>query len=84
MMALMVKYGGVYFWRESEVYFQATGFFAVEFGGNTISVTVKTFSHVIYFLKESYKFCNFSAICKANAAVNCVTLQHKKVHSSQL
>jgi hypothetical protein len=84
MMTLMVKYGGVYFWQESGVYFQAIGFFVVEFGRNMISVTVKTFSHFNSFRKESDKFCNFSAICKANAAVNCVTLQHKKVHSSQL
>jgi hypothetical protein len=25
-----------------------------------------------------YKFCTFSVICKDDAAVNCITLQHKK------
>jgi hypothetical protein len=29
-----------------------------------------------------YKFCTFSATCKDNAAINCITVQHKKKLSS--
>jgi hypothetical protein len=48
------------------------------FGRNLASVAVKMFSHSIYFIKKFYKFCTFSAICKDNAAINCITVQHKK------
>jgi hypothetical protein len=48
------------------------------FGRNLASVAVKMFSHLIYFKKEFYKFCTFNAICKYDAAVNCITVQHKK------
>jgi hypothetical protein len=30
------------------------------------------------FIKKFYKFCTFSAIFKDNAAINCITVQHKK------
>jgi hypothetical protein len=44
------------------------------------SITVKMFSHLIhaYFINKLYKFCSFNAICKDNAAINCITVQHKK------
>jgi hypothetical protein len=45
---------------------------------NLASVAVKMFSHLIYFTKKIYKFCTFSVICKDNAALNCITVQHKK------
>jgi hypothetical protein len=55
------------------------------FGRNLASIAVKMFSHSIYFVKKFYKFCNFNAICKDNAAINCITVQHtKKVRSGQL
>jgi hypothetical protein len=55
------------------------------FGMNPASVAVKMCSHLIYFVKKVYKFCTFSAICKDNAAINCIAVQHKKkVHSRQL
>jgi hypothetical protein len=44
------------------------------FGTNLASVVVKMFSHVIYFTKKFYKFCTFNAICKDNAAINCIIL----------
>jgi hypothetical protein len=49
------------------------------FGRNLASVAVKIFSHLIYFIRKFYKFCTFSAICKDNAAINCITVEHKKV-----
>jgi hypothetical protein len=52
-------------------------FCVVVFGRNAASVTVIIFSSLIY-LETRYKFHTFSAICKGNAAVNCVTLQHRK------
>jgi hypothetical protein len=39
-------------------------------------------SHLIYFIKTCYNFCTFNAICKDNAAINCITVQHKKVSFS--
>jgi hypothetical protein len=48
-----------------------------EFGGNLASVAVKMFPHSIYF-KKFYKICAFNAICKDNAAINYITVQHKK------
>jgi hypothetical protein len=54
------------------------------FGRNLASVVVKMFSHWIYFIKKFYKFCSLNAICKDNAAINCITFQHKKFHSRQL
>jgi hypothetical protein len=53
------------------------------FGRNLASVAVKMFSHSIYF-KEFYKFCTFNCIFKDNAAINCITAQHKEVYSRQL
>jgi hypothetical protein len=54
------------------------------FGRNLASVVMKMFSHLIYFAKKFYKFCTFGAICKDNAAINCITVKHKNVHSCQL
>jgi hypothetical protein len=48
------------------------------FGRNLASVAVKMFSLLIYFIRTFYKFCTFNAICKDNAAINCITLQHNK------
>jgi hypothetical protein len=31
-------------------------------------------SHFIYFTIFFYKFCTFSAICKASAVINCIAL----------
>jgi hypothetical protein len=37
------------------------------------------FPHSIHFIKKCYKFCTFDAIiCKDIAAINCITIQHKK------
>jgi hypothetical protein len=44
------------------------------FGRNLASVAVKMFSHSIYFENKLYKSCAFSAICKDNAAINCITI----------
>jgi hypothetical protein len=49
------------------------------FDRNLVSVAVKMFSHLIYFIKKFYKFCNFNAFCKDNAAINCITIQHKEI-----
>jgi hypothetical protein len=48
------------------------------FGRNLASIAVKMFSNVIYFMKKLYKVCTFNAICNYNAAISCITLQHKK------
>jgi hypothetical protein len=48
------------------------------FGRNLAAVAVKMYSYLIYFVQKFYKFCTFNAICKNNAAKNCVTVQHKK------
>jgi hypothetical protein len=66
-------YGGV--WRKSS---QAVGFVLVRFGRNLVSVAVKMFSDLIYFMKLFYKFCTFNATCKYDAEMDCITGQHKK------
>jgi hypothetical protein len=38
---------------------------------------VKVFSHLIHFIKKFYRFGTFSAICKYNAVINCINVQHK-------
>jgi hypothetical protein len=48
------------------------------FGRNLASVTVKMFSHLMYFIKKSCTLCTSSAVCKDNAAINCITLQQRK------
>jgi hypothetical protein len=47
-------------------------------GRNLATVAVKKFSHLIYLKKKFYKCCTFSAICKDNDAINCITVQNKK------
>jgi hypothetical protein len=54
------------------------------FGRNLASVVVKMLSHLIYLVKKFYKFCTFYVIYKYNAAINCITVQHKKVYSCQI
>jgi hypothetical protein len=53
-------------------------FWVGAFGRNLASVAVRMFSHFAYFKKKCYKCCSFNAICKYNAAINCVTVQHKQ------
>jgi hypothetical protein len=53
------------------------------FGRNLASVAVKMYSHFNFF-KTFYKFCTSSGICKDNAVINYITVQHKKVYSRQL
>jgi hypothetical protein len=75
-------YGGI--WqslRLARVWSLKSGsrFCAGVFGRNLAPVAMKMFSHLIHFIKKSYKFCTFNAICKENAAINCITVRHKKV-----
>jgi hypothetical protein len=66
-------YGGV--WRSLRLCgsLESGGRFCVgEFGRNLAPVAVKMFSHTLLFIKKCYKFCDFNAICKDNAATNCV------------
>jgi hypothetical protein len=75
MVAPTAGSGGVAF-RKS---LQSGGRFCVgAFGRNLAPVAVKTFSHLIYVTKIFYKFCTFDAICKDNAAINCIIDQHNR------
>jgi hypothetical protein len=47
------------------------------FGGNVASVTVKMSSQLIFLKTKCYERCTFSATCKDNVVINCVSLQHK-------
>jgi hypothetical protein len=63
-------------WRLAESVFcgslESGGRFCVgAFGRNLVSVTMKKFSHLIYFIKKFYKLCTFQGICKDNVAINC-------------
>jgi hypothetical protein len=58
---------------------ESDSWFCVDaFGRNWASAAMKMFSLLIQFVKKFYKFCTFSAICKDNSAINCITVQHKK------
>jgi hypothetical protein len=58
---------------------ESNGQFCVnEFGRNLASVAMKMLSHLIRFIKKFHKFCAFNVICMDDAAVNCITVQHKK------
>jgi hypothetical protein len=82
MLAPMVGSGGVCIWQKSE---SGSRFCVYAFGRNVASVDMKMFSNLIYFIKEFYKCCTFNAVFKDNAAIICITVQHKdKVHSHQL
>jgi hypothetical protein len=53
-------------------------FYVDLFGSSLAPVAAKIFSHVIYFVKKFYKICAFNAILKDNAAINRITVQHRK------
>jgi hypothetical protein len=53
-------------------------FFVGAFGKNLASFAMKMFPHLIYYINEFYK-CTFNAICKENAAINCITAQQNKI-----
>jgi hypothetical protein len=42
------------------------------------------FSHSVQFIIKFYKFCTLNSICKDNAVINCITIQHKHIHYVQL
>jgi hypothetical protein len=80
-------YGGV--WRSlllvGALSLESGGLFCVgEFGRNRgFSRHEDVFSSgLMYFIKTFYKFCTFNAICKDNAAMNCITVQHTKKKGS--
>jgi hypothetical protein len=64
--------------RLAGVWSQVVVFCVGAFDRNLTSVAVKMFSHLIYLKKAFYKFCTFNAICKDNAAINYITVLHKK------
>jgi hypothetical protein len=74
-VASMVVSDGVCIWRKYGVWSQAFGF-VLAFCTNLASAALKMFSYLIYVKNKFYKFCIFNAICKENAAVNCITVQH--------
>jgi hypothetical protein len=69
---------GSYSLRLTGVWSQAVGFVLVR-----LAVALKMSSHLIDFTEKCCAYtCN--AICKDNAAINCITVQHIKVNSRQL
>jgi hypothetical protein len=74
-LAPVVGFGGVCFWRECGVSRSVLCWLR-----NLASVAMKMFSHWVRFVKKFCGFGTFTAICKDNAAINCVLLQHRKVH----
>jgi hypothetical protein len=74
-------YGGV--WQSlclAGVWNPASGsqFYVGAFSRNLVSVAVKMFSQLIYFIKKFYKVYTFNAICKNNPAINSIIVQHKR------
>jgi hypothetical protein len=81
-------YGGVYsgVWRSLRLagdgsLESGSRFCVGAFGRYLASVAMKMFSNLIYCIKKCYKFYAFNAICKDNAAINCINVQHKKKSS---
>jgi hypothetical protein len=76
MVAPMVGSGEVCFWLESGVRRSVLCWCVWQESGFSRREDVFTFN----LLKNKlYKLCTFNAICKDNAAINCITVQHKKV-----
>jgi hypothetical protein len=73
-------YGGAYgeVWRRMNLAGVCWRSCVCAFGRSLASVALKMFSHVIYFVKKCYKCCTLNAICKDNAAINCVNVQQNK------
>jgi hypothetical protein len=60
------------------VWSQVVGFVLLRLAGIWLESPLRFFfSHLMRFRKKFYNFFTFSAICKDNAAVNCITVQHK-------
>jgi hypothetical protein len=55
---------------------QVVGFVFANFDRNVFSVSVKMFSHLIYFTKNVI---HFKAVCTENAIINCITVQYKNI-----
>jgi hypothetical protein len=68
----VVESGRVCFWQESGVRQLCWCIWQ-----NLSSVAMKMFSHLIYFTKKCYKLCTSSSVCKNNAAINRITVEHK-------
>jgi hypothetical protein len=81
MVALIVGSGRVCVWQESESGVRRS---VLCWCRDLASVAVKMFSHLIYYMKTFCKSSTFNAICKYNAAINCIIVQYKKIHSRQL
>jgi hypothetical protein len=67
--------GAVCIWREPGVWKSGGRFCVGAFGRNLASVAVKMFPHLIRFIR---KFYTYNMICKDNAAINCIIVQHKR------
>jgi hypothetical protein len=66
-------YGGV--WRKSGV--RRSFYVGAVWQESGFSRHEDVFTFNLLF-KKFYKFCTFNAICEGNAAINCITIQHKK------
>jgi hypothetical protein len=75
LVARMVGSGGVCVWRESGVRRSVLCWCVWQESGFSRREDVSTIN-LLY--KEIYKLCTFSAVCKNNAAINCITVQHEK------
>jgi hypothetical protein len=52
---------------------------------NMTSVAVNMYSNFVYVIKRDfYKLCTFNAMCKDNAAINCIFFNTNEVHSRHL
>jgi hypothetical protein len=82
---VMVGSGGVCVWRESGARWSVLCLYVWQESGFSRREDVFTFNLPFFFLFQKFnEFCTFNAICKDNAAINCVSVEHKKVHSRQL
>jgi hypothetical protein len=82
-MQTRLWWGGAYdgiWWslRLAGVWSQAVGFVLVRLAGIWLQSPWRCFHIWFTSIKKFYKFCTYNAICKDNAAINCIIVQHKK------
>jgi hypothetical protein len=65
--------------RLAGVWRQADRLSVGAFGMNLVSVAVKMFSNLIYFINKFYQRCTFNGSYEDNTAINFITVQHKQI-----
>jgi hypothetical protein len=63
---------------------EAGSWFCIYLAGIWPQLSLSWFLSTADFMKKCYKFCTLDVIFEDNAAINSITVQHKKLHSCQI